>query len=115
MAFGWNPAAPAEDVVNGARSPGDMTVDERLAMMKAANAYQNCVYSEAVTSLSDFPDIRQAADFAMGECQGALDNLEGTITGFGMDSAFATAFAMQTRRRAVRKLLPELAIRRSSP
>ena len=112
MAIGlilFSHAATAEDF----RSPADMTVDERVSMMETASKYDNCIYSQAIAHVGDFPDIRQAADFAMGECQGKLDDLETLITSMGFESGFATGFTKRIRSRAARKILPELAIRKS--
>lgn len=97
----------------GERSPGDMTVDERREMMALASNYDNCVYSEAMTSIGNYQDIRQVADFALGECGGKLQELEALITGWGMPEPYAQSFSNRIRQRATRKLLPELAIRKS--
>jgi hypothetical protein len=95
------------------RSPGDMSVEERMGMMKTASKYDNCIYSQAIARADDFADIRQAADFAMGACQDKLTDLEESIQAMGFGSDFAIAFSKRVRRRAVRKILPELAIRKS--
>lgn len=96
-----------------ARSPGDMSVEERLTMMQTASLYDNCIYSQAIAKVGDFADIRQAADFAMGECRSKLADLETTITGMGFGADYATGFANRIRNRAARKILPELAIRKA--
>jgi len=103
----------AETAAEAARSPGDMSVDERMSMMKTASLYDNCVYSQAIAKVGEFPDIRQAADFAMGECQEKLGDLENAITGMGFGADFANAFSKRVRNRAVRKLIPELAVRKA--
>ena len=95
------------------RSPADMTVEERTNMMKTASLYDNCIYSQAISAVGDFPDIRQIADFAMGECQEKLADLENSITSMGFGADFANAFSKRIRSRAARKILPELAIRKS--
>jgi hypothetical protein len=95
------------------RSPADMSVDERREMMTLASKYDNCVYSQAMTSIGDYQDIRQVADFALGECQDKLQDLENLITNWGMPSLYAKSFANRIRQRATRKLLPELAIRKA--
>lgn len=82
-------------------------------MMKTASLYNNCVYSQAIAKVGDFEDIRHAADFAMGECQNKLTDLESTITGMGFSADYATAFAHRIRNRAARKILPELAVRKA--
>lgn len=97
----------------GERSPGDMTLEERQAMMETASKYDNCVYSQAMTSIGDYQDIRHVADFALGECQEKLADLEQLITGWGMPSPYAKSFSNRIRQRATRKLLPELAIRKA--
>lgn len=103
----------APDEAGEARSPGDMSVEERMAMMQTASLYDNCIYSQAIAKVGEFPDIRQAADFAMGECQGKLTDLEAAITGMGFGADYASGFANRIRSRAARKILPELAIRKS--
>lgn len=107
--FANDDAAPTA----GERSPGDMTVEERQAMMETASKYDNCVYSQAMTSIGDYQDIRHVADFALGECQEKLADLEQLITGWGMPSPYAKSFSNRIRQRATRKLLPELAIRKA--
>lgn len=101
------------EAANTARSPGDMSVEERTTMMQTASQYDNCVYSQAIAKVGEFADIRQAADFAMSECRSKLADLEATITGMGFGADYATAFANRIRNRAARKILPELAIRKA--
>ena len=96
-----------------ARSPGDMSVEERMTMMRTASLYDNCIYSQAIAKVGEFADIRQAADFALGECRSKLTDLESTITGMGFGADYATAFAHRIRNRAARKILPELAVRKA--
>ena len=95
------------------RSPGDMSTEERIEMMKNASRYDNCVYSHAIAKVGEYPDIRQTADIAMTQCQGKLTELENSIVGMGFGSDFATSFSKRIRNRAARKILPELAIRKS--
>lgn len=95
------------------RSPGDMTVDERVTMMNSANDYNTCVYTEALERLDADPDIRRIADLAMGYCQPQLEDLRASIQTWGFDGHFAEGFTRNVRDRAARKLLPELAIRKS--
>lgn len=102
--------AAAEDE---ARSPGDMSPQERMTMMTTASKYDNCVYSHAISKVGDFPDIRQSADFAMTECQEKIDDLEKSITDMGFGADFANAFSKRIKRRAARKILPELAVRKA--
>ena len=105
--------AGAENVAVTPRSPADMTVAERIDMLKTASRYDNCIYAQAISRVGDFPDIRQTADFAMGECQHKLNDLESSITAMGFGRDFANAFSKHIRNRAARKILPELAIRKS--
>jgi hypothetical protein len=112
LALSLAASAEPEDA-GAARSPGDMSVAERTTMMQTASLYDNCIYSQAIAKVGEFADIRQAADFAMGECQGKLTDLEATITGMGFGADYATAFANRIRNRAARKILPELAIRKA--
>ena len=106
-------AVPATADDTPIRSPGDMNVEERTAMMRAANDYQNCVYESAMAHVNDDPDIRRVADIALGECGGRLDELGDTIAGWGFEQGFATGFTRNVRDRAARRILPELAIRKS--
>ena len=96
------------------RSPGDMTVDQRVEMMEAANAYNTCVYHEAIDNIDVDGDIRRIADLALGSCQPQLDDLDDTITNWGFAQNFAEQFTRTVRNRAARKLLPELAVRKSN-
>ena len=93
-----------------ARSPGDLTDAERIAMMKSANDYNSCVYKEAMTGVKQDDDVRHIADLAMGLCQPGLDTLKSTITGWGFEAYFAEGFTRTIRDRAAHKLLPELAV-----
>lgn len=95
----------------GERSPGDLTVEERMAMMKSANDYNACVYKESLAVLKHDSDIRQVADLAMGLCQTGLDDLKAKITKWGFDDHFAEGFVRNVRSRAAHKLLPELAVK----
>ncbi len=110
----WQPAAAGAQAGDGARSPGDMSVEERSEMMQVANSYNTCVYEQALAGLDAHEDIRQIADLAMGACQSHLDSLGEKITGWGFQPQFATGFTRNVRDRAARKILPELAIRKSN-
>jgi len=94
------------------RSPGDMTVAERTAMMQLVSDYNNCVYREGLARVEQFPDIRQAADAAMEVCKVTAEKLRLTIDGFRFEPGFAEQFVHHTQSRAVRSLIPELAIRK---
>lgn len=104
---------PAEtDPDAGARSPGDLTPEERLEMMTQAHGYSTCVYEEAITNIDVDPDIRRIADLAMGQCDNRLTELGSTISNWGFPDYFAEGFTRRVRSQAARKLLPELAIRK---
>jgi hypothetical protein len=96
------------------RSPADMTVQQRVEMMEAANAYNACVYRQAIENIDVDGDIRRIADLALGSCQPQLDDLDDTITNWGFAQNFAEQFTRNVRNRATRKLLPELAVRKSN-
>lgn len=96
------------------RSPGDMTVAQRVEMMEAANAYNACVYARAIENIDVDADIRRIADLALGLCQPQLDDLDDTIVNWGFAENFAVQFTRNVRNRATRKLLPELAVRKSN-
>ena len=101
------------DTGASARSPGDMSVDERLALMAFASTYDNCIYSKAMSHADEFPDIRHALDFALTACQNELAHLRNFLVEAGFTVDYSTAFSTITRNRAARKIFPELAIRRS--
>lgn len=96
-----------------ARSLADMSVDERRAIMQLATRYDSCIYTQAMAKVGEFADIRHAADFAFGACRAQLLEVETGISAMGFGISYARAFANQTRNRAARKILPELAIRRA--
>jgi len=104
----------AESEIVAGRSPGDMTVEERARMMQVAGGYSNCLYQQGVENIDADPDIRRIADIAMTACQGHLETLEKAISDWGFEANFATGFTRNVRDRGVRKLLPELAIRKSN-
>ncbi|MGE4616719.1 MAG: hypothetical protein AAEJ43_06845 [Gammaproteobacteria bacterium] len=95
------------------RSPGDMTVEERIQMMKKARGYDACVYNKAMAQVDDEGDIRLVADMAMGQCEPHLEDLGSMIQGWGFNPHFARGFTGNVRNRAARKILPELAVRKS--
>ncbi|MGH8595594.1 MAG: hypothetical protein ACREXT_02925 [Gammaproteobacteria bacterium] len=101
--------SPSQDY----RSLGDMSVDERVAMMTVVGEYNNCVYQEGVARVNQFPDIRQAADAALGACENLANKLRETIDAYGFEPGFSEQFVRHMQSRAARTLLPELAIRKS--
>ena len=104
----------ADESAAATRSPGDMSTEQRVAMMRTANEYNKCVYEQALENIDADEDIRRIADIAMGACQGHLDGLGETIIAWGYPDYFATRFTHNVRDRAARKLIPELAIRKSN-
>ena len=109
-----SPAADEAAPVPGERSPGDMTVEERAAMMKSTNDYNNCVYQKAIAKVDSEADIRRIADGALGDCEPTLETLRGQIRGWKFPEYFATGFARTVRDRAARNILPELATRKGN-
>lgn len=107
-------AVSAQELQDGQRSPGDLSIEERRAMMQHASDYNACVYHAAIADIDQHPDIRYIADQALGACVGRLDVLSETITSWGFPSGFAEGFTRSVRDRAVRHLLPELAVRKGS-
>jgi len=97
-----------------ARSPGDMTVEERAAMMTATQAYNACVFKRALERAHSNPDIRVVADEALGHCESALEALRAVIRAGRFPEQFAQGFARSMRDRAARNLLPELATRQTN-
>ncbi|MBI2800571.1 MAG: hypothetical protein HYX63_09875 [Gammaproteobacteria bacterium] len=95
------------------RSPADMTVEERTAIMGLVGEYNSCVYKEGMARVKDFHDIRQAADAAMGACDKAINALHEKIESFHFEPAFGDHFTHHAQARAARTLLPELAIKKS--
>jgi hypothetical protein len=103
----------AEEAPANYRSPGDMTVEERMAMMSLVGEYNNCVYQAGMAKVDQFADIRQAADAAMEACENTANKLRTTINDYGFEPGFAEQFVRHAQSRAARTLLPELAIRKS--
>ena len=68
---------------------------------------------ESMALVDTLPDIRQAADDAMKKCQPVIDELKSLVTKAGFDPGFGTQFAHSAQSRAVRMLIPELALRKS--
>jgi hypothetical protein len=94
------------------RDPGDMTVEERSAIMQRVNDYNGCVFRESMARVDALPDIRQAADEGLEACKATLDAVRETILGFGFEAAFAEQFARHSQNRAVHRLIPELSLRK---
>ena len=97
------------------RDPGDMTEGERAGLMATTNQYNACVYKESMALVDTLPDIRQAADSAMKKCQPVIDELKAQVSKSGFDPGFGTIFAHSAQNRAVRMLIPELALKKSGP
>lgn len=95
------------------RSPGDMSMEERAAMMRGVSDYNDCLYKEAMARVDKLPDIRQTADEAMAACKNRIDSLRAMIDGYGFEPGFGEQFTRHAQSRAARTLLPELAIRKS--
>lgn len=95
------------------RDPGDMTEQERGQLMAMSNQYNKCVYKESMARVEALPDIRQAADQGMGACKPVIDGLKSLVAKAGFDPGFGEHFARSAQNRAVKMLIPELALRKS--
>ena len=95
------------------RSPADMTVEERTTLMSLVGKYNTCVYNEGMARVDQFPDIRQAADAAMGACENTINQLRAQIETYRFEPAFGEHFAHHAQSRAARTLLPELVLKKS--
>lgn len=95
------------------RSPADMTVEERTILMGLVGKYNKCVYNEGMTRVEKVPDIRQAADAAMGACENTINELRAQIEAYHFEPGFGENFAHHAQSRAARSLLPELALKKS--
>ncbi len=95
------------------RSPGDMTVEERAAIVGKMNAYHRCVYEAAMARVDAVADVRQAADEGLAACTDTADALSQLIESYRFGPDFAGQFVQHARRQAVHALLPELAMRKS--
>ncbi len=104
---------PAAGAATAYRSPGEMSTQERTAMMGGVSEYNSCVYKEAMARVDELPDIRQAADEAMAACKDRIEKLRALIEGYGFEPGFGEQFTHHAQSRAARTLLPELAIRKS--
>jgi hypothetical protein len=104
--------AADDGLASGERSPGDMSVEERMQMIQASNGYNQCVLKEATDKINSDADIRRIADNALGSCQPQLDALQGLISGWKFPEYFAKGYARTVRDRAARNVLPELATRK---
>ncbi len=103
----------AAEGVHAYRSPGDMRVEERMAMMQLVGEYNSCIYREGMANVDKFADIRQSADAAMAACENTSNKLRAAIDGFGFEPGFGEHFVHHAQSRAARTLIPELAIRKS--
>lgn len=97
------------------RDPGSMKEEERAQVMGFMNDYNGCVYKESMARVDKFPDIRQAADQGMDACKGKLQEMKDTLGKAGFEPGFGEQFAHSTQMRAVRMLMPELALKKSGP
>ncbi len=94
------------------RSPGDMSVEERVQMIQATNTYNDCVYKQATDNINSDADIRRIADNALRSCQPRLESLQRLIGSWKFPEYFAKGYAHTVRDRAARNILPELATRK---
>ena len=97
------------------RDPGSMKEEERARVMAYMNDYNGCVYKESMARVEKFPDIRQAADQGMEACKGKLQEMKDTLGKAGFEPGFGEQFAHSTQMRAVRMLMPELALKKAGP
>ena len=97
------------------RDPGSMKEEERAQVMGYMNDYNGCVYKESMARVEKFPDIRQAADQGMEACKGKLQEMKDTLGKAGFEPGFGEQFAHSTQMRAVRMLMPELALKKAGP
>lgn len=97
------------------RDPGSMREEERAQVMSYMNDYNGCVYKEAMARVEKLPDIRQAADQGMEACKSKLQEMKDTLGKAGFEPGFGEQFAHSTQMRAVRMLMPELALKKSGP
>ena len=104
--------AADDGLAPGERSPGDMSVEERVQMIQATNIYNDCVYQQATDKINSDADIRRIADKALGSCQPQLEGLQRLISGWKFPEYFAKGYARTVRDRAARNVLPELATRK---
>jgi len=97
------------------RDPGSMKEEERAQVMGFMTAYNGCVYKEAMERVEKLPDIRQAADQGMEVCKGKLEEMKATLGKAGFEPGFGEQFSHSTQMRAVRMLMPELALKKAGP
>ena len=97
------------------RDPGSMKEEERAQVMSFMNEYNGCVYKEAMARVAQLPDIRQAADQGMETCKPKLQEMKDTLGKAGFEPGFGEQFAHSTQMRAVRMLIPELALKKAGP
>lgn len=104
-------AAIAHDdgLAPGQRSPGDMSVEERVQMIQATHTYNDCVHQQATDPINSDADIRRIADAALRSCQPQLDGLQRLITGWNFPAYFAKSYARTVQGHAAHNILPELA------
>ena len=96
------------------RDAGEMKDEERAQVMGFMNDYNKCVYQEAMARVDQTPDIRKAADQGMETCKPTLQKMKDTLAKQGFEPGFGEQFAHSTQMRAVRMLMPELALKKSN-
>ncbi len=106
--------AAAADEALAFRDPGSMTVEERMSLMRQMEDYRSCAYREAMARVDKFDDIRRAADEGLGACRDTLDALRSMLTTYRFDPEFSEGFVRHAQSRAVRMLLPELALHKAA-
>ena len=108
-------AAMAQSEAPQFRDPGSMREEERAQVMSYMNDYNGCVYKESMARVEKYPDIRQAADQGMDACKAKLAEMKETLGKAGFEPGFGEQFAHSTQMRAVRMLMPELALKKAGP
>lgn len=99
-------AAAAAVQAEGARTPGDMTDEEREKIVAVTMDYENCLREAAGAVVAKMDDVRAIADAASVECEPRLQGLSDTLQGF--EPEFQESLTQSTRERGLRKLLPQL-------
>jgi len=90
------------------RSPGDLSREERIAMVRHVTDYGQCLREQSAARGAEHEDFRRLVDAASAACARHLDTLERELVELRLDPAFASRFAERMAARTIRRLLPEL-------
>jgi hypothetical protein len=90
------------------RSPENFTPEEIEWMVAGMSKYSLCLRDESLKILSQYEDVRQIGEIAMGLCQKVLEALDSEMAEKNVSPEFRKSYITKGRNRSARVMLPEI-------